>query len=358
MKIGIIHPIMDVIGGAEKTTLSLLDALKNTAHEVTLYSTTKNIDIPSKIKICHVNRNSFPIGWNLQRSKEISELFKRAEGEDLLFVSSGNLVLEDTEKMTIVYCHSTFESELKKSQTEYSGLLKFYHNYIKKQLNERLEVMKKPSVKLIANSYYTKKKIKELFGKESKVIFPPVQIRKKDDKILRSGIMTVARYSSDKNLEFNLDVIKSLDVPYKIFGNAKFSSQIDYYNKLQKSIENQKRIELFCNSERHLIDNSFNSSKVYFQSSEETFGISVIESITAGCIPIVPNNSANKESVPITELRFDENDKSEARRKISNALRGEYDKYVTELQDNIRIFEEENFQKCMLGYISTFEKKT
>ena len=48
--------------------------------------------------------------------------------------------------------------------------------------------------------------------------------------------------------------------------------------------------------------------------------------------------------------------KVEARRKISNALKGEYDKYVTELQDNIKIFEEENFQKCMLEYISTFEK--
>ena len=138
MKIGIIHPIMDVIGGAEQTTLSLLDALKNTAHEVTLYSTTKNIDIPSKIKICHVNRNSFPIGWNLQRMREVTKLFKKAEGEDLLFVSSGNLVLEDTEKVTMVYCHSTFESELEKSRTENSGLLKFYHNYIKKTTKRKI----------------------------------------------------------------------------------------------------------------------------------------------------------------------------------------------------------------------------
>ena len=354
MKIGIIHPSFEVIGGAEQTTLSLLDALKNTTHKVTLYTTTKNIKIPSEIKICHINRNSFPIGWNLQRILEIKKIFNKAKNENLLFVSSGNLVLADTQKTIIIYSHSTFESESKNSNYKNLGLFRIYHNYIKKQLMSQLRILKKPTVQLISNSNYTKEKINELFQKESTIIFPPVKIRKMNiKKIEKSGIITIARYSPEKNLEFNLKIIKNINTTYKIFGNTKFSSQINYYNHLQNITKNEKLIELFCNSERNLIEKSLNSAKIYFQSSKETFGISVIEGIMAGCIPIVPDNTANRETVPIDELRYKENDAEE---KIQLALRGEFDNYLIELQEHVKKFTEENFQKNIISYLSRFEK--
>ncbi|MDH3312667.1 MAG: glycosyltransferase family 4 protein [Nitrosopumilus sp.] len=358
MKIGIVHPSFDVIGGAEQTTLSLLDALKNTSHQVTLYTTTKSIIIPSEIKICYVNKNSFPIGWNLQRLLEVVKLFKKAKNEDVLFVSSGNLVLSNIRKVIIIYCHSTFESELKKSQKKNSGLFIIYHNYIKKRLKNQLKLLEKVNVQLITNSNYTKEKFKEIFGKESKVIFPPVKLKERNkDNCKKYGIITISRYSPEKNLEYNLEVIKNLNIPYKIFGNAKFSSQINYYNHLQKLTNDQMQIELFCNSKRDLIENSLNSSKIYFQSSKETFGISVIEGIMAGCIPIVPNNTANKEIVPINKLRYKENDKNDAKRKIEFALRGDFDKYLIELQEYVKKFSQENFQKNIINYLDDLENR-
>ena len=38
MKIGVIHPSFEMIAGAEKTTLSLLEGLKKTNHSITLYT--------------------------------------------------------------------------------------------------------------------------------------------------------------------------------------------------------------------------------------------------------------------------------------------------------------------------------
>ncbi len=357
MKIGIIHPYFDVIGGAEKTTISLLDALKDTSHAVTLYTTTKNVKIPSKIKICLVNRISFPIGWSLQRIIEMKKLFNKAKNEDLIFVSSGNLILAENKKNIIIYCHSTFESELKKLKIKKSGITIIYHNYIKKQLENQLKLLEKSNIHLIANSNFTKSKIQSLFKKESKVIFPPVKILKKNiKKSKKSGIMTIARYSHEKNLEFNLKVIKNFNVSYKIFGNTKFLSQTNYFKHLKNIIKEKKQIELFHNPNRDLIEESLNLAKIYFQSSEETFGISVIESIMAGCIPIVPDNSANKETVPIDNLRYEENDENDARKKIEAALRGNFDKYLPELQEHVKKFSEETFQKNIIEHLSNFEK--
>lgn len=356
MKIGIIHPSFEIIGGAEQTTISLLKSLRH-RYEMTLFTTSKNINIPSGNKIFHIKRNSFPIGWSFQRIIEIKKLFKKAKNEDILFVSSGNLVLSDTKKEIILYCHSTFEAELKKISNKKNGFFSFYHNYIKNQLKNQIKLLKNPTVHLIANSNYTKEKIAENFQKKSDVIFPPVQIKNQTiNYSKKSGIITVSRYSPEKNLEFNLKVIKNIDTAYKVYGNAKFLSQTNHYDDLQNKVKNSKLIKLFCNSKRSLIEDSLYSSKVYFQSSKETFGISVIEGIMAGCIPIVPNNTANKETVPIDNLRYKENDENDAKMKIEAALRGDFDKYLPELQEYVKKFSEENFQKNMVSYLAKFEK--
>ncbi|AFS81869.1 hypothetical protein NSED_00285 [Candidatus Nitrosopumilus sediminis] len=96
-----------------------------------------------------------------------------------------------------------------------------------------------------------------------------------------------------------------------------------------------------------------NNSKVYFHCSNETFGISVVESIAAGCIPIVPNTTAHKETVPKDDLRYKENDENDAKMKIEAALRGDFDKYLHELQEHIKKFSEENFHQSFLKIVES-----
>jgi len=84
--------------------------------------------------------------------------------------------------------------------------------------------------------------------------------------------------------------------------------------------------------------------------------MAVIEGIARGCIPIVPDNTANKETVPIDELRYKENDKNDAKKKVEAAISGDYDKHLKELQQHIKKFSEEIFQKNIISYLSKFEK--
>ena len=78
-----------------------------------------------------------------------------------------------------------------------------------------------------------------------------------------------------------------------------------------------KNVTLLKNIPRNKLVSILNRAKVYFHCSRETFGISIIEGIAAGCIPIVPDNSAHKETVPFEELRYRENDANDAKNKIN-----------------------------------------
>ena len=268
------------------------------------------------------------------------------------------MLLEDTKNPVIIYCHSTLNPAQKNLKTGNSAILsRIYHNYIKKHQRDQLEILDRSSVHLIANSNYTKEKIKETLGKESRVIFPPIKMeqnKRKDEK--RTGVITVARFSPEKNLEFSLNAVGKMDTTYKVFGNAKLAVQFSHYNYLLEKSKNKKQITFFCNADRKLIEDSLCESKVYFQSSEETFGISVIEGIRAGCIPIVPDNTANKETVPISDLRYREDDTKDAEEHVRRALNGDFDRYLGELQVNAEEFSEARFQKDVMEYLDGFEK--
>ena len=136
---------------------------------------------------------------------------------------------------------------------------------------------------------------------------------------------------------------------------------IDTLNTKVTSLESQikklnleSKIKLLKNIDRCDLVNYLNNSKIYFHCSNETFGISVIESIAAGCIPIVPDTSAHKETVPFVELRYKENDENDAKNKIKSALDGKFDSILKPLDNSIEKFSKKKFQQSFLDLIEEF----
>ena len=64
------------------------------------------------------------------------------------------------------------------------------------------------------------------------------------------------------------------------------------------------------------------------------------EAITAGCVPVVPDNSAHPETVPFAELRYGT---EEAARIVREALDGRYNSLLPALRDHVQGFTEEAF---------------
>ena len=126
MKIGIIHHSFDVIGGAEKTTLNLIDALCQTNHSVTLYTTSKLVQIPDKIRINKILRFHFPSFWRIQRMIENEILFNSARNEDLIIVMSGGLSISDLKNKDILQKKEIFVLKLERLLLQDNKLQSLY----------------------------------------------------------------------------------------------------------------------------------------------------------------------------------------------------------------------------------------
>ncbi len=359
MNIGIIHGFVGGGGGTEKTLLAIIEALSETKHNVTLYTfskpnlSTKKITIKSSLPI------SVPAFGLYQRAME-SKLISKAKNEDIIIQASGGLSLpSNPQQKIIVYCHNDFTSELEKTNTKYKGLWSIYYKSYYSLVKKFFEKILDPNIFLITNSKYIKKSIKERYDKDSTVIFPPVDLSEFEPSTKQKIVVTVTRFSGEKNLEFALDIMKDINVEYQIIGNTKTKSNILYYKKLLSKIKEPKmnsRIKLLKDIERTELIKYLNTAKVYLHTSKETFGISVIESIAAGCIPIVPDNSAHKETVPFNELRYQENNISDAQEKIKKAINGVFDKFLDPLRESIKIYDKNQFKKLIISYIENLDQ--
>jgi glycosyltransferase involved in cell wall biosynthesis len=358
MKIGIIHGFVGGGGGTEKTLYAIIEALIGGGHKVTLYTISKpSVQIPG-IKIISTLSFHLPVFGLYQRYME-SKLIEKANDEDLIIQASGGLVLpRKKNQKIIIYCHHDFQNETKKDMTKYKGAWSWYYKpyYILSQ--KFVKQINDENILFISNSKFIQDSIKNNFSKDSLVIYPPVEsdVFRNDSPKEKSAI-TISRYSQEKNLEFAIDVFQDIDVSYTIIGNTKARVNKIYCKKIASKLLNLKKskISLLQNIERNQVVDSLKKSKVYFHASPETFGISVVESIAAGCVPIVPDNSAHKETVPINELRYRSDDRKDAEEKVNKALAGDYDKLVKPLQNSLKNYDKKTFKDALLNFIENMK---
>jgi len=354
MNIGIIHGFVGGGGGTEKTLYAIIEALSETKHNVTLYTFSKPKIPTNRITVKSSLPFSIPAFGLYQRAME-SKLVLKAKNEDILIQASAGLSIpvRDEQKI-IVYCHNDFKNELEKTNTKYKGVWAFYYKPYYNIIKKFFEKIHEQNILLISNSRFTQQSIIERFQKDSTIIFPPVDITEFRPMTKENSVATVSRFSKEKNLEFALDVMGKIDINYTLIGNTKTKSNVLYYDKLLSQINKRQldsKINLLKNISHKELVSILNKAKVYFHTSPETFGISVVESMASGCIPIVPDNSAHKETVPFIELRYEPGNKEDAKEKIKKALSGKYDEFLKPLQDSLKKFSKSQFKEKIKQFI-------
>ena len=346
MRIGIFDPYLDDLGGGEKYMLTIAEYLsRNNRVDVFWDNKEDLVKLKERFSLdtskLNLVKNIFSPSTSL-----FKRLFETMKYDAIIFLSDGSIPLVLSKKL---YIH--IQQPLEKMQTT---------SFISKFKLMRVD-------KFFSNSNYTKSFIDSKFAVKTVVLYPPIVFRsKKTDKeniILHVGRFRVKNVRSEdyKKQSVMIKVFKKMiDKGLK---DWKFVLAVSIQDKDRKEFEEMKKsaekypIEFLINKNNNELWEIYSKAKIYWHASgfgedlnknpelAEHFGISTVEAMSAGVVPVVINSGGQKEIVKnnIDGLLWNSLDELESKTLLlieSNALLNKYSKKAIESANKFNI---ENF---------------
>lgn len=147
---------------------------------------------------------------------------------------------------------------------------------------------------IVANSRWTAKLLEKLGGLDSMVIYPPIDpeyLRLRTGVSKENVVVTISRFDPSKGIEAVLYMAK--DIPqakFIVIGRVSDRTSYNYYKSIKMLREKLglSNLYLFPNLSEEAKRSILSRAKVYFHPAVgEHFGISVLEALASGAIPIV-----------------------------------------------------------------------
>jgi len=359
---GIYHSTLNIPGGAEFVTITMINALKEQGHKVVVLTDEKinqskvmklygkNVSVDKQIILptpfspyaCHLGA----IYSNVLRSPFLKF------GCDILIDTCSNSLLPWIDVAYIHFpCTPPIMSLRDKLNLPYYFLVR---NAIKKmQSGQKL---------VFVNSKYIAKILMKRLDVRAHVLFPPVPTIPNSRKSMMfnhrtNTVVTISRISADKNLEIipKIAELTDADISFTIIGGCQSQGTLRSILELAKERGVSKRVNMLPNLTRDKLKKILLTSKVYLHTKKnEHFGISIIEGMSAGCIPIVHDSGGPREFVPF-ELRY--KNLEEAKVKIEKAISKWSVKYAERMSNIARAYNEENFSKKFMNILYSYISK-
>ena len=147
---------------------------------------------------------------------------------------------------------------------------------------------------IVANSRWTAKLLEELSGLSSVVIYPPINLKyfKPLGGVSKENmVVTISRFEPSKNIEAVLHVARGVrHAKFVVIGRVRDRASYTYYKSLEKLGERLglSNLYLLPNLSEEAKRSFLSRAKVYFHPTiGEHFGISVLEALASGIIPVV-----------------------------------------------------------------------
>jgi len=368
LRVGIFHPALNFYGGAEFVAVVIVNTLAKNGYEVELF-VNKQVDqekteeilgerISSSVKIIVKPTFLQPRGMlDLYQTMFRSLAFKSKC--DILIDTYSNCVFPWTD---ICYIHFPYLNRyyfkprfpyLKSPHlaqvvgVPYVLFEKNFENY-----NGKL---------LLANSYYTAEAIKEFSRTEAEVLYPPVPstfFLKNSENLnqhpRKNLVVTVSRFGVGKGLE-KIPYIAKLtnrNINFAIIGLVHDKNVLRSVLRSIKKFGLTNRVKVFTNISKQDIKIILNSAKLYLHTTVgEHFGISIVEAMAMGCLPIVHNSGGVKEFVP---AQYGYGNLQDAARKIETATYEWTPEKAKKMVETAKQFSESNFSKNFMKLFSQY----
>lgn len=298
MKIGIYDPYLDDVGGGEKYMMTIASCLSKD-HEVSVFWNNKK-DLDELVKRFSIDLSRIKLVPNIF-SKDNSFLrraFETKKYDFLIVLSDGGIPLSFAKK---TYLH--IQQPLK--------------------IESRFIISKFKTTKINAiffNSEFTKSMVRDELNIPKTVIYPPIKLMPKDTKkeniILHVGrfrVKNVESVEDYKKQSFMISTFKEMvDEGLSgwrfVLAVSIKSEDKEQFEKLKEGARNYP-IDFMINKNNDSLWEIYNKAKIYWHASgfgedlekhpehAEHFGISTVEAMGAGAVPVVINAGGQTEIV-------------------------------------------------------------
>lgn len=294
-KAGIYDPYLDTIGGGERYAMTLAEALLKKGWQVDIFwrdsGVKENLIKKFSLDIDRVNFVSY--------SPRINNLFKKIYFErtyDLLFYFSDGSVPLMFGKRNLLHFQVPFQGV---KGRKFTNKLKF-----------------KFIDKIICNSNFTKQVIDKEYGVKGDIWYPPVDVEEFSPGKKENYILAVGRFEksmTEKRQDILIDVFKRvIDGGLKgwklILSGGCLDESTSLLSDLKKTAESFP-IEFKVNISFDELKKLYGGAKIFwhaagfgidekeFPEKVEHFGITTVEAMAAGAVPVVIAKGGQKEII-------------------------------------------------------------
>ena len=196
----------------------------------------------------------------------------------------------------------------------------------------------------IANSEFIAKKIKKYYNRDSKVIYPPVEIDKfYSDPNKEDYYIVVSRLMPYKKVDLVVKAFNQLKLPLKILGTGEHLEEL---KRMAKS-----NVEFLGGVSDEVRGKYLSKAKAFLHPQEEDFGIAAVEAMASGCPVIAYKSGGALETVVNKEtgLFFEEQNWESLAEAVLDFNKLEFDPEA--IRRYSQKFSSENFRKNIKNYI-------
>ncbi len=341
MKAAVYSPYLDTLGGGERYVLSFAKVLSDNGWSVDLQSSDNVI----------TKKLEKRFGLHFKNIKTVEDI-KRGDGYDLCFWLSDGSVPNLLARKNILHFQRPF------------------FNVDGKNLINRMKFFRINRV--VVNSVFTKKWIDKEYPVNSTILYPPVDVSKFKPGKKEKLIICIARFSQleqSKRQDVLVSAFKKLyDLGNKdwkmVLAGGSEVGRTNYVDTLRRSGKGYP-IRIIENPDFKVIKDLYAKAKIFWSASGygvdeeknpqklEHFGITVVEAMSAGVLPVVYNAGGHKEIIEDSVNGFLWKTKGELIKKTRKII--EEDKFIKDIvksaKSDSNIYSYESFEKKVLEII-------
>lgn len=213
---------------------------------------------------------------------------------------------------------------------------------------------------ILANSHFTAQEIMRYSGKQAEVLYPPFasSIQAAGEAVNKNPqenlVVTTSRFEPDKRLE-RIPLIASktdASINFAIIGRLYNKETLTNLQNTVKKMNLTERVKFYPDLPAQKKIELLSRAKIYLHTMiGEHFGISIVEAMALGCIPVVHNSGGMKEFVPV-QYRYE--NMQEAADKINSTIHDWSPDKMDSIKKITENFSQQNFSKRFMQLFTKY----